>query len=303
MALRFTDHPDVVFQKAPLVMVLSQIRYEPVLSLMSEVGIAGFQEGVRHLYPHIRGEQAGQLEIGGQLDGSKRIGFQQSAPIWRLTDEDAKWRVSLAVDFVALEAPQYRDFGEFLERLMFILDVLDRTVNVGDSTRIGVRKINLLTHPSIDSPTSWLQLLRPELLATAGAPLPGKVVQSLSETRLQEGLAQLTIRHGLIPKAGAELLASSVDEIRRRDASAISVPPIAEVSAHTVAETQDATDFVLDLDYGTIAPYPARGGQDMAEVLKEFSDGITSFFHWAITPEYFEWLSPEPRRLEQSAVT
>ena len=66
-----------------------------------------------------------------------------------MIDEEGNWRVSLAIDFVALETPRYTDFGEFLDRLMFVLDVLDRTVNVGDSTRIGLRKINLLTHPSV----------------------------------------------------------------------------------------------------------------------------------------------------------
>jgi uncharacterized protein (TIGR04255 family) len=293
VALKFIEHPDVVFRKAPLVTVLSQIRFEPVLSLMSEVGIAGFQEGLRHVYPHLRCEQSGQIEIGGESSGINRIGIKQAAPIWRMTDDQNSWRVSLAVDFVAVEAPRYRDFDEFLNRLMLVLDVLDRTVNVGDSTRIGLRKINLLDPPAISS-RGWLEFLRPELLAIAGAPIPGLLAQSMSELLLQDGLAQLLVRYGFISKEAADVLADSADLTKGTGPQVMNVP-VSDPSGLNRIPTEAATQFVIDLDYSTIAPYPARGGDDMAEVLKEFSDGMTSFFHWAITPTYYEWLEPEPR--------
>jgi hypothetical protein len=121
------------------------------------------------------------------------------------------------------------------------------------------------------------------------------VAQSLSETRLQDGLAQLLIRNGLIPKEGAKLLAESLGQFGSPEVPEIATLQRTETPVLLAVPQEPAIDFVLDLDYFTIAPYPARRGDDIAEVLREFSDGITSFFHWAITESYYNWLEPRPR--------
>lgn len=291
MALRFAEHEDVVFRKAPLLSVLCQIKFDPVLSLLSDVGVAGFQESIRNLYPRFNAEQFERLEVSGSpATPQRRFGLSQSAPIWRHTDEEARWRVSIAADFIAIETPRYRDFEEFLDRLMFVLNAIDRTVHPGDSTRIGLRKINVLSHPDVSTTIDWRHFLRRELIGIVGTEHPGQLMFGLSDIRFGEGLSELTVRHGAVPDHFVEQLERSMV------VSSVDAVPVAAQPETTISQAREpAHDYLLDLDYSTIAPYPVRDAEDLAEVLQEFSDGITSFFHWAILPRYREWLEPEPR--------
>ena len=134
MALTFSKHEDVVFSRAPLLSVLCQIRFKPVLSLLSDVGVSGFQEALRFRYPILEREQNTNVAVSPQQSGPQ-VGIQQHAPVWRLTGgETNKYRVSIGTDFVSLDTSQYQDFGEF-ERLMFVLNALDRTIHPGEATR------------------------------------------------------------------------------------------------------------------------------------------------------------------------
>jgi hypothetical protein len=51
----------------------------------------------------------------------------------------------------------------------------------------------------------------------------------------------------------------------------------------------------LDLDYSSPVPYEIKAGEDLKEVLNEFSEGITSFFHWILEPSLYHWLEPVAR--------
>ena len=277
MALKFIDHEDVVFRRAPLISVLCQIRFNPVLSLLSDVGVSGFQEALRGQYPHFTGEQSTAIAVQPN-EGRSQIGVQQSAPIWRLADAENSWHVSLGPDFVALETPRYLKFNDFLDRLMVVLAALDRTVHPGDAVRIGLRKINVLTHPEVDEPKGWQGFLRPELLSLAGIELPGPINFSLSTVRVQDGVNHLRVNYGIVP-------APTFDQVPSR---------LVEAAEEGVS-SEEQRQFVLDLDYSSPVPYAIRRDDAMTELLQEFSDGMTSFFHWSIEEPMYRWLEPVPR--------
>ncbi len=286
LGLDFGRHPDVIFKKAPLVVVLCQIKFEPIFSLLSEVGVAGFQEGIREKYPSARREEATQFHVSRQPSNS--IGVRQSPPIWRLSDkqDDWQWRVSLAVDFIALEAPKYVDFGEFLSRMRFLLEVLDRTIHPGDATRIGLRKINQFEHPNVRGPKDWTKLLRPELISLAGCELPGELHLSMSEVRIKDGKRELAIRHGVPPESS---MRPGGQESTDRTSSGGGPAEAGQLDG--VA----SLSYVLDLDYSTFIPLTVRDDSAITGLLQEFSDSMTSFFHWSLGPEMHKWLEPIPR--------
>ncbi len=287
MALAFGEHNDVIFKKAPLVTVLAVIRFEPVLSLMSEVGIAGFQEGIRSHYPHLSKHESGEIQLENQQSNVKNINFRQVAPVWMMQDDSNRWRVSLAADFIAFQTLAYLHFDKFLERLMNILAILDRTVHVGNSTRIGLRKINILSHPNVSSPRDWKQFLKPELLGVAGIELPGRLSTYRSTMSIEDDLGQFTIISGPICKTESEFIKNSLQ-----------LTPAAKSESLGSETNESLVDILFDLDYGTIAPCPVGNGEEISKVLKEFSSGITSFFHWSITHEYYDWLEPELRDIK-----
>lgn len=194
-ALRFCAHEDVVFSKAPLEVVLCQIRFPAILALLESAGVAGFQEAIRREYPEVSTDR--QVEF--RLDSQNAEVIQQ-APVWHFRTEDSNWTVSLAVDFVALETPTYPDWREFRSRLEFVLAALDRTLSPSRAVRVGLRKVNLFSHQQVASPPDWAGLLRPELLGLAGADIPGKLKSGYSEFHLADNSkGTLTVRFGPDP--------------------------------------------------------------------------------------------------------
>lgn len=254
MALAFHGHPDVVFDRAPLTQVLCQIRFAPILALFAETGVAGFQEALRRDYPEFDAEQEAQVSMS-----PTHAEVQTKAPIWRLRDREERWQVSLAVDFVALEVSSYGHFGEFNDRLLTVISVLERTLNPGRSRRIGLRKVNRLEHPDVEDPKGWQGLLRRDLLGLVGVEdMPGTYGREYSECHLEddeEGV--LTIRHGM-----------------------------ASDNNHA---------YLLDLDYWTTKSMQIRSDVSLSALLKSYSDAMTGFFHWCMEKSLYDYLVPIPR--------
>lgn len=199
-ALRFVEHDDVVFGKAPLEAVLCQIRFPPIFALMDQAGVSGFQEALRRDYPETSAER--QVEFSLAADNSE---VRQKAPVWRLRDASGDWTVSVAVDFVALETPAYPEWSEFRARLEFILAAANRTLNPARASRVGLRKINLFSSPNVTSPNEWNGYLRPELLGLAGMDLPGNVKTAYSEVQIADASnGTLTARFGPDPQDSAK---------------------------------------------------------------------------------------------------
>jgi len=254
VGLEFCTHRDVVFEHAPLVSVLSQIRFPPILSLMSSAGVAGFQEALRETYPiFLPAERAATVQVDSEL-----LGVRMSAPVWKMTDADKTWTVGLAADFVSLETPQYTDIDEFLTRYDRILTVLRQTLRPADSTRIGLRKINSIRLPGNDT-AAFAEVIREELLGPLAIDrFPAAIGACFSQLDFQDDDNILTIRYGL-------------------------------------EERPEGLGFVIDMDYSTERPQEVEGRNSLTDLLRYFSEGMTSFFHWAIKDSYKPTLGPRPR--------
>ena len=132
---------EVPLRHAPLVRVIAQIRFPPILSIRKEGSVADFQEALRAVYPYLAREETRSIDIGSGQD--------PNAPemvIWRLADqpEAANWRVSLGVDFIALETSRYASRTDFLDRLQTILAKVEACFNPASAQRIGLRYIDQL---------------------------------------------------------------------------------------------------------------------------------------------------------------
>jgi uncharacterized protein (TIGR04255 family) len=258
LALEFGQHADVVFDRAPLKTVLCQVRFPRVLALLAEAGITGFQAAVREEYPRLlEVERSASVEMTPET-----AKFQASAPVWRFTD-DGSWTVGLAVDFISLETPEYKDIDDFLQRFNRVLTALHRTVWPADSVRVGLRKVSAIACDEGERDTAcFLGIIRPEMLGPlAVKSFPATISGNYSQLQFEEQFHHLVVRYGL----------------------------------QTLHERMN---FVLDLDYFTEQPYKVDGGEQLAGLLRYFSDGMTSFFHWAVEDEYKATLGPRPREKE-----
>lgn len=171
--------------------MVCQVTYGRVLSLLSDVGVAGFQEALRSKYPNFRPEQS--ADFAWQ---PTQIGVNLSAPTWKLTDESGQWTVSIGADFVSLDTTNYSHFPDFAQRFAEILAAVERTVRPGSSRRVGLRKINRFQHPDVTRPSDWEGLLRPELLGLSLAELPWPVDRAGSESVVHSEDATIVLRYG-----------------------------------------------------------------------------------------------------------
>src|SRR5437016_1602757 len=104
---------EVPLPAAPLVMVVVQVRFERVASILDEQFIAPFQEALRSAYPVMRAEQQAGILVAP--DG--RVTPTAGSNIWRLEEHPTGWQVSLAPDFVAISTSTYTSRKDLLARL------------------------------------------------------------------------------------------------------------------------------------------------------------------------------------------
>lgn len=256
MALRFGRH-DVVFADAPLSVVVCQVRFSPIYALLSRGGVAGFQDSIRQHYPRTEEKRSAEVQVGQQ-----DLRVEEKVPIWLFSDDEG-WTVSLAVDFVSLETTSYPNFREFLDRLNVVLEAVRRTVDPSDSTRIGLRKVNALAHPDVESPSDWSRYIQPELVGLLGRTAEGgEISGGAAQVQWTDGDGALVVRHGVW----------GASEDGQRDLS-----------------------YHIDLDYSTDRPFAIGGSVDLSELLQDYSNAITSFFVWSLREPMSEYLGSGPR--------
>lgn len=149
---------EVALPQTPLVRVIHQIRFPPILSILKAEVVADFQEELRAMYPHLHKEDVENIEIRRSLEPSIA-----DTVIWRLADqqETASWRVSLGVDFVSLETHDYRGRQDFLSRLRAVLYSVEKYFRPTETQRVGLRYIDQLKGEAVRRID---KLIRPSVL-------------------------------------------------------------------------------------------------------------------------------------------
>jgi uncharacterized protein (TIGR04255 family) len=244
---------EVPLPEAPLVRVIGQVRFPPVLSLEKREFIASFQEAIRATYPVLRPEQAQSIVLGpqGVAPGPKQIA-------WRFSDVDGGWRVSVTPEFVAIETTSYTSRHEFLQRLRFVLEAFAEHVEPALVQRLGVRYIDRVTGDALADIST---LVRQEVLGIMATPLSEHARHSLTETvfALPDSNEQLLARWGLVP-AGATVDPNAIE-------------PIGEAS------------WVLDVDMFSNEEHPFIP-EEIVNTARRFSERLYSVFRWAVTDDF-----------------
>src|SRR5438105_1006709 len=115
----------VLFRKAPLKLVVAQIRF-PVMPRFCESGfIAAFEEALRSEYPRRSREQ--QLTYKMSPQGLEPAA---GATLWRLATRDNHWAVVVGETAVTLEVRGYTAVDELVDRFARILSAASETLDV-----------------------------------------------------------------------------------------------------------------------------------------------------------------------------
>jgi len=244
---------EVPLSNAPLVRVISQVRFPIIVSIEKREFIGSFQEAIRDMYPVLRIEQT-----HGVIMGVQTIEPTQSNTIWRFGDVEGKWRASLASGFVALETTAYTSRSDFLERLRILLEAVNTHVGPKLADRLGVRYIDRVTGDQVHEIE---KLVRKEILGILATPVVAYVQHALSESLFK------------IPDSNARMLArwGRLSEDVTPDPGAIE--PISDPS------------WILDIDMFCAEPKPFDPGK-LIDDTRTYAERIYAFFRWAVTDAF-----------------
>ena len=252
--------------RAPLVRVVAQVSFAPILAIRNPDKVAGFQEAIRATYPNLTQEQLPRLTL--QADGTPNI---QDVVIWRFSSslKSLQWRVSLGIDFVALETSVYKSRRDFLERLEIILSNVEKNFRPSEAYRLGLRYVDRIVGDGFEQIDS---LISPGVLGISrrddGAQSAlGKAIKFLmTEAHLEadEGIIQARWGH---------------------------LPPNQTYDPDTL-EGINKSSWTIDLDMFTRSPQPFVSS-DLLALATVFAERNYSVFREMVTPDFLRFYGGE----------
>ena len=183
--------PEVPLPRAPLVRVIAQVMFAPILGVLDPATLAPFQDRLRHDYPLLNRESVQHVVLNPGAAPAV-----QEETIWRLQDVAQSWRVSLAPTFIALETPRYTSRKDFLARLGAVLESLEVTLRPNLAQRVGLRYISRIEG---DALARLADLVKPEFVGAVGTPFGDAAQHLLTETLITTEEAMLIARWGKLP--------------------------------------------------------------------------------------------------------
>jgi uncharacterized protein (TIGR04255 family) len=198
--MAFPETPRVLYKENPLDSVVCQLSFPTVLRIEAETP-AAFQESIRSIYPMFKEKAiAGigmdlppQIAVLAGMRLASRGGFEFSS-------DDGSWTVSLTREFVALTARHYKRWEESKEKLLPVIEALEREYKPTFYSRIGLRYINVIRRSRLGlTDVPWSDLLRPYIAAELASPeIAGRVETVAHDVNITlDGPGKLHLQHGL----------------------------------------------------------------------------------------------------------
>ena len=258
---------EVPLPSAPLVRVIAQARFAPILAIRNPDNVASFQEAIRATYPVLQEEPFQHMVIGPLGAPAAREGV-----IWRFGDREkqSQWRVSLSVDFVALETSAYASRADFVSRFEQVVQALELSFKPAHCQRLGIRYVDRMKGEAI---ARIAELISPQILGIAlpndepPLSLGDAVLHLMTEAALAAQEGQITARWGSLPHNATH------------DPNAL--------------EPIDEPSWILDLDMFTTAPVPFQS-EVLASTAKAFAERIYAVFREMVTDEFLRFYGGKP---------
>lgn len=243
---------EVPLKDAPLILVIAQVRFPPILSIEKKDFVGSFQEAIREKYPILQPEQTQTFVLGPQ--GVVQPTLQLT---WRFIDTADSWRVSLAPNFMALETTAYSSRGDFLERLEHLLIAFEQSFNPQIIERFGLRYIDRLIGQNLQDISS---LVKPEIAGLMTAEFIEDIHQTVNESLfvIPNGGEEIIARWGLLP--GGVTFTPDIE-------------PVPESS------------WMLDIDM-SLSKNREFSIKELMSEGRCFAERIYTFFRWAVKDDF-----------------
>ena len=260
----FADYQRYQYARSPLVEVICQLRFPPILSINTEEP-AQFQEAVRRDFPRYaaRKEQRPPQLVGAGTPNAK---LEPQPPVTNhsFLSADGLWRLNLTRDFIALSTLRYARWEDFALRLDKPLAQFIQVYQPAFFQRVGLRYVNAVSKSRLGlTDLLWDDLIRSPYLGILGEPDvdEAKVSKSVVDTEIAlEGGIRMKVH------AGPGFL-------------------------NAAGKRDPEPKFILDGDFSLPGNVP---GDKVPAILDGLHHYAERFFHGAITQELHEALGPQP---------
>jgi uncharacterized protein (TIGR04255 family) len=197
--LRFPKVEDIPLRKPPLVDVVCQVRFPPILAITATPPVA-FQDRVREAFPHLEAEHGLVVELPGPGSPHERPQVGGTTTVYRFRSTTGTAAISLGQDFVAVSTSDYRGWPGFSDLIRLAVEAAQTAYRPADATRVGLRYVNALTlaNTGAASATELVQFPRDELSVLLRTQVWNLPTRMLTELNLHDDHADLTFRIGFI---------------------------------------------------------------------------------------------------------
>jgi uncharacterized protein (TIGR04255 family) len=185
------------FERNPLVAVVVQLRFHPILKIADRV--SDFQEKIRPAFPVF-------LEGTSELVSFKPpdIVNVRKERQFSFQKEDGACSILLGVGALSLENRRHTGHAAFLKEVKLAVDALNEVYKPIKPNRLGLRYINLIDKEHISRDlgrdVAWEELITEEFLRMPAelADLDSTLFANEISSRVNGG--SLTLRYGLLPR-------------------------------------------------------------------------------------------------------
>ena len=255
---------EVPLSRAPLLRVLTQLRFPPLVVLNKTSMPATLAPVLQQLgkdYPISEEGHEVQVEIGPE-------GMRQTpgGSLVTLANANKTWQVTIGTSFLSLQTSAYVSRQDFVRRLSTVLQALVSHVSIPYFERIGFRYTNRVEDPAQLQDIE--RLVHPALLGGYSPSTSGsvKMRHSMSETLYQLDDKMLGARWGFLPPGG------SMDP---------SLP------------AANSRSWVFDLDAYTEVQLDPEPISSVEARVSELSEAAYRYFRWGVTDEFIKTFRDE----------
>jgi len=186
------------FDRNPLVAVICQLRFDPILKVHDRV--PDLQDAIRSRFPGYEESEGLLLEVN---EGHPR---QRTVREHRFTAKREPTAAVLGDQGVSLEYREYRSREQLLSDADLVFGALDDVFAPVSPRRLGLRCVNVLDRATLEEglgrKLTWEDLVRSSFL-TIPRELEGtEALRFASEVTSDISPGGMTVRYGLLPRPG-----------------------------------------------------------------------------------------------------
>ena len=166
----FPESQRVIYAKNPLVNVICQLRFPPILRIDTEVPSL-FQDFIKNDYPFYKELTEFQTEVSSGvqqplneflINQATKASFTKNH---EFSSEDGNWKINLTRTFLSISSTNYQTWENFLEQFTKARKALLEIYAPPFFTRIGIRYIDIIDRSKLGLESiEWKELLQPYFL-------------------------------------------------------------------------------------------------------------------------------------------